>query len=112
LEFHTPIAHGIIAVQRLQPACEEVAHGKNSLHADEEKGSMSVPAFIIAELKSNDGQMLTVLSVAPKDFKTGSRGYYANQKMEIEGKRYQVQIQLVEIGSKKATETVGEPENG
>ena len=55
---------------------------------------MSAPAFIIAELKSDGGQMLTVLSVAPKDFKTGSRGYYANQKMEIDGKRYQVQIQL------------------
>jgi len=73
---------------------------------------MSAPAFIIAELKSDGGQMLTVLSVSPKDFKTGSRGYYANQKMEIEGKRYQVQIQLVEIGSKKATEAVGESENG
>ncbi len=73
---------------------------------------MSAPAFIIAELKSDGGQMLTVLSVAPKDFKTGSRGYYANQKMEIDGKRYQVQIQMVEIGSKKAAEAAGEPENG
>jgi hypothetical protein len=73
---------------------------------------MSAPAFVIAELKSDSGQMLTVLSIAPKDFKTGSRGYYANQKMEIDGKRYQVQIQLVEIGSKKAAEAAGEPENG
>ena len=69
---------------------------------------MSVPAFIIAELKSDGGQMLTVLSVTPKDYKTGSRGYYANQKMEIDGKRYQVQIQLVEIGSKKASEAASE----
>jgi hypothetical protein len=73
---------------------------------------MNAPAFIIAELKSDGGQMLTVLSVTPKDFKTGSRGYYANQKMEIDGKRYQVQIQMVEIGSKKAAEATGEPENG
>jgi hypothetical protein len=72
---------------------------------------MSAPAFIIAELKSDGGQMLTVLSVAPKDFKTGSRGYYANQKMEVDGKRYQVQIQLVEIGSKKVAVTGGEPDN-
>ena len=65
---------------------------------------MSDPNFIIAELKSDSGQTLTVLSVTPKEFKTGSRGYYANQKVEIDGKRYQLQIQLVEIGSKKKTE--------
>jgi hypothetical protein len=63
---------------------------------------MSTPSFIVAELKSDSGQLLAVLSVTPKDFKTGSRGYYANQKLEMDGKRYQVQIQLVEIGSKKA----------
>ena len=48
--------------------------------------------------------MLTTLSIDPKNFRTGSRGYYANQKLEIDGKRYQVQIQLVEIGSKQAKE--------
>jgi hypothetical protein len=52
--------------------------------------------------------MLSVLSVLPKEFKTGSRGYYANQKIEIDGKRYQVQIQLVEIGSKKAKDSESE----
>jgi len=35
-----------------------------------------------------------------KDFKTGSKGYFTNGKMEAGGKRYQVQIQCVEIGSK------------
>lgn len=61
--------------------------------------------FIIAELKTDGGQTLAVLSVPPKEFKTGSRGFYANGKTEIDGKRYQVQIQLVEIGSKKASES-------
>jgi hypothetical protein len=65
---------------------------------------METPNFLIAELKSDNGQTLSVLSVAPKEFKTGSRGFYANQKTEIGGKRYQVQIQLVEIGSKKKTD--------
>ena len=65
---------------------------------------MDVPAFIIAEFKSEGGQLLTVLSVSPKEFRTGSKGYYANQKAEIGGKRYQIQVQLVEIGSKKSTE--------
>ncbi len=35
-----------------------------------------------------------------KDFKTGSKGYHATGKIEAAGKRYQVNIQLVEIGSK------------
>jgi hypothetical protein len=55
---------------------------------------------IIAELKTDDGKTLGTMAVAPKNFKTGSRGFYANGKLELEGKRYQLQIQLVEIGSK------------
>lgn len=35
-----------------------------------------------------------------KDFKTGSRGYYGTGKMVATGKRYQISIQVVEIGSK------------
>jgi hypothetical protein len=59
---------------------------------------------IIAEFKTDDGQALAFFTLPPKEFKTGSRGYYANGKAEIDGKRYQVQIQLVEIGSKKKAE--------
>ena len=70
---------------------------------------MSTPAFIIADLKSSEGVALSTLSVMPKNFKTGSRGFYANQKMEMGGKRYQVQIQMVEIGSKQAKEDASEP---
>jgi hypothetical protein len=56
----------------------------------------------VAEIKSPDGKVLATLALPPKEFKTGSRGYYANGKIEIDGRRYQAQIQLVEIGSKKA----------
>ena len=59
---------------------------------------------IIAELKTDDGKSLGTMTVAPKNFKTGSRGYYANGKMELDGRRYQLQIQLVEIGSKGTPE--------
>jgi hypothetical protein len=59
---------------------------------------------IIVELKTDTGQSLGVMTAPPKDFKTGSKGYYANGKLEIEGRRYQVQIQLVEIGSKPAAD--------
>jgi len=61
---------------------------------------MNPPDILLAELKTATGQLLSLLTLPPKQFKTGSRGYYANQKIEIEGKRYQVQVQLVEIGSK------------
>jgi hypothetical protein len=57
---------------------------------------------LIAELKTPQGDKVAEFNVNPKEFKTGSRGYYANGKAEIDGKRYQVQIQLVEIGSKVA----------
>ena len=57
--------------------------------------------IIIAEIKTGDGQLLGMLTLPAKDFKTGSKGFYANGKVEIDGKRYQAQIQLVEIGSKK-----------
>ncbi|NTV35611.1 MAG: hypothetical protein HGA53_01525 [Anaerolineaceae bacterium] len=61
--------------------------------------------MIIAELKTDEGKTLSILSLPAKEFKTGSKGYYANGKLEIDGKRYQVQIQLVEIGSKQKSES-------
>jgi len=59
---------------------------------------------LIVEIKSSDGQSVGLLTAGPKDFKTGSKGYHGQGKIEIEGKRYQAQIQLVEIGSKKKEE--------
>ena len=56
--------------------------------------------IVICEIKSAEGKLLGTFTLPEKVFKTGSRGYYANGKMEIEGKRYQTQVQLVEIGSK------------
>ncbi len=60
--------------------------------------------LIIADLKTDTGQTLGTIALPPKQFKTGSRGFYNNTKLEIDGKRYQVQIQLVEIGSKPQAE--------
>ena len=60
---------------------------------------------IIVELKSDTGQLIGLMTVPPKDFKTGSKGFFASGKGEIEGKRYQAQIQLVEIGSKTAAKS-------
>lgn len=57
--------------------------------------------LIFAEIKTDGGELLDVVTVSPKEFKTGSKGYYGNRKIELDGKRYQTQIQLVEIGSKE-----------
>lgn len=57
-------------------------------------------ASLTAVLVNEKGETVADMTVEPKEFKTGSRGYFASRKAEIDGKRYQVQIQLVEIGSK------------
>ncbi len=57
-----------------------------------------------AEIKTDKGEVIATFSLPAKEFKTGSRGYYANAKLDHDGKRYQVQVQLVEIGSKHASE--------
>ncbi len=61
--------------------------------------------YVVAELKTDEGKPVGVLSASAKDFKTGSKGFYANGKIEIDGKRYQVQLQIVEIGSKGKNES-------
>jgi hypothetical protein len=68
---------------------------------------------LLIEIKSADGEPLGVIAAAPKDFKTGSRGFYGQAKIEIDGKLHQAQIQLVEIGSKKQprAETAAEPDS-
>ena len=58
--------------------------------------------FLIADLKLDNDTRVAIVNILPKQFKTGSRGFYATQKIEIDGKRYQIQIQAVEIGSKTA----------
>jgi hypothetical protein len=60
--------------------------------------------MIIADLKNAAGELLAQIVAPAKQFKTGSRGFYGNSKIEIDGKRYQVQIQIVEIGSKPVEE--------
>ncbi len=61
---------------------------------------------------SNDVDMATIqlnnekmnFLLGKKDFKTGSRGYHAQGKMMSGGKNYQVNILVVEIGSKPKEE--------
>ena len=55
------------------------------------------------DIKEND-KVVGTLSASEKLFKTGSRGYFGMSKIQIGEKRYQVQVQLVEIGSKPKPE--------
>jgi hypothetical protein len=59
--------------------------------------------MLSVEIKEN-GKVVGELSAAEKLFKTGSRGFFGMGKVQIGEKRYQVQVQLVEIGSKPKLE--------
>jgi len=49
-------------------------------------------------------QKIADIGLPEKKFSTGSVGYWVTQKLEINGKRYQCQVQLVEIGYKAKKE--------
>ncbi len=59
--------------------------------------------MLTIEIKE-DGKVVGMLVAEAKNFKTGSRGFFGMGKIAIEEKRYQVQVQLVEIGSKPKAE--------
>jgi hypothetical protein len=56
--------------------------------------------MITVEFKSGIGETIGMIVAEVKDFKTGSRGFFGTGKIVINDKRYQTQVQLVEIGSK------------
>lgn len=47
-----------------------------------------------------DGEPLQVVTLTPKTFKTGSRGFHGFGKMAYGKKHYQVNVLAIEIGSK------------
>lgn len=56
--------------------------------------------YVDVLFKDQNGNVLGKLVAGEKTFASGSRGFHAQGKVEIDGKRYQCQAQLVEIGSK------------
>jgi len=56
-------------------------------------------AVVAVELK-NDGAVVGMLVANEKVFSTGSRGFFGTGKLQIGEKKFQCQIQMVEIGSK------------
>ena len=59
--------------------------------------------MLSVEIKEND-KVVGMLTAEQKTFKTGSRGFFGMAKIQIGEKRYQVQLQMVEIGSKPKPE--------
>ena len=59
--------------------------------------------MLSVEIKENE-TVVGLMTATEKLFKTGSRGYFGMGKIQIGEKRYQVQVQLVEIGSKPKAE--------
>ena len=59
--------------------------------------------MLSVEIKENE-KVVGMLSAEEKQFKTGSRGFFGMAKIQIGEKRYQVQVQMVEIGSKPKPE--------
>jgi len=59
--------------------------------------------MLSVEIKENS-TVVGMLTAVEKVFKTGSRGFFGMGKIQIGEKRYQVQVQLVEIGSKPKME--------
>ncbi len=55
--------------------------------------------ILIIEVKDGETK-LAELAANEKVFKTGSKGFFGMNKIQIGEKRYQMQVQLVEIGSK------------
>ncbi len=46
------------------------------------------------------GEMSFERELVPYDFSSGSRGFFVQGKLAVGERRYQVQVQAVEIGSK------------
>ncbi len=60
--------------------------------------------YVDVIFKDENGEVLGKLVANEKTFASGSRGFFAQGKVELSGKRYQCQTQLVEIGSKPGAE--------
>ena len=59
---------------------------------------------MISVVFKQDENIVGLLAAEEKEFKTGSKGFFGMGKIKIGEKRYQVQVQLVEIGSKPKAE--------
>jgi hypothetical protein len=67
------------------------------------KVDTDAPPALMVEFKTASGEVWGTLSAAGKEFKTGSKGFYANGKIKNpkNGSAYQVGTNIILIGSKE-----------
>jgi len=51
-------------------------------------------------IQNMSGQTIGILEAAPRTFSTGSRGFYGSGKAADNGQKFQISVNIVEIGSK------------
>jgi hypothetical protein len=64
--------------------------------------------MLLIKIEDARGNLVGAFTAEQGEFKTGSKGYKATAKVKIDGKRYQTQVNMVEIGSKPEAETEAE----
>jgi hypothetical protein len=52
-------------------------------------------------LKDASDNIISTIMAQEKEFSTGSKGFHWQGKLDIDGERYQAQVQIVKIGSKR-----------
>ena len=55
--------------------------------------------IVVVKIETSTGDLAGIITARPKDFKTGSTGFFGTSKIELDGNKYQAQVQLIEIGS-------------
>lgn len=62
----------------------------------------AAPKFLTIEIKTSDGKVWGTIRADEKEFKTGSRGFYANGKVKNpdNGLAYQLGANIILVGSK------------
>ena len=66
--------------------------------------------LLTATIRTDDGDAVGIVVLKEKTFRSGSVGFFGQGKVEIDGKRHQVQVQAVEIGSKSKGDSGAEDE--
>ena len=80
-----------------QPLSEKVKRDKTCLIC---KGDLEMSDVDMATIQLKGVKQSFMLS-GEKNFKTGSKGFHAQGKMQVGDKNYQINILAVEIGSKQ-----------
>ncbi len=80
-------------------AVKEFKTGSDGFYANTKTAVPTTAKTIIFELRDDD-DVMAVMTVPAKEFKTGSVGYFTSEKCALDGGMYQLQVQLVLVGSK------------